>query len=522
MLDQAAARSESPFSFDRLVPPAGLPRVAAGVLLSLLALRWAGIAVDPNSLYADETQYWIWSRELDWGYFSKPPMIAWIIAATTAVFGDGDFGVRFAAPLLHTLTASFLGLTAARLFGRATGAWTAIAYATLPAVWLSASVISTDAALLVFWSLGLYALMRLRDGAGRASAVLLGLAGGLAFLSKYAALYFFIGTALAVLVDAPVRRALVSVNGLIAAALTGLVILPNILWNMSHDFATVGHTAANANWGGPLFRPHKLGEFLTGQLGVFGPALFPALIAACLAAFLAERADAARPRTMLALYVLPILLIVAGQAFISRAHANWAAGAYGAGTILVTAWLLAGPVWRRRVLQGSIALHVAAGVTLATLALSPPLAEEAGMANAFKRVRAWPETAAALTAAVDRTGADAVVFDNRNDFHQMQRYGGAIEAELFMWLRQATAQNHAEDGWPLPEAYPGLMLVASERPREVPLIEQDFARFEPAGEIALPLGDGRERRYQLFIAEGHQRVTRDAAYEAAAAARAAD
>jgi len=519
MLDQAIPRPALSWRLDRLIPPAGTPRLAAGVLLVLLALRWAGIAVDPNALYADETQYWIWSRELDWGYFSKPPMIAWIIAATTFVFGDGDFGVRFAAPLLHSFTAVFLGLAAARLFNRQVGAWTSIVYITLPAVWLSASVISTDAVLLVFWSLGLYALARLRDGAGWGSALALGLAGGFAFLSKYAALYFFIGTALALLADAPTRRALVSAKGVAAAALTGAIILPNLLWNASHDFATVSHTAANANWGGALFNPVELGQFLIDQLGVFGPALFPALLAACIAAARAEAAQAARPRTLLALYVLPILVIVASQAFISRAHANWAAAAYGAGAILTTAFLLAGPIWRRRVLAASVALHTAAGLILASFALSPPLAEEAGLANAFKRVRAWPETAQALAQAVERTGADALVFDNRNDFHQMQRYGGAIEADLYMWLRYASAQNHAEDGWPLPADYPGLMLVASERPREIPLISQDFQRFEPAGEIALPLGGGRERRYVLFLAEGHEPLARDAAYEAAAARR---
>lgn len=513
----APARSAPTLSPALLVPAPGAPRLAATFLLALLALRWTGLAVDPNALYADETQYWIWSRELDWGYFSKPPLIAWIIAATTAVFGDGDFGVRFAAPLLHTFTAVFLGMTAARLFGRETGVWTAALYATLPAVWLSASVISTDAVLLTFWSLGLYCLVRLRDGAGLGTAAVLGLAGGLAFLAKYAAIYFFIGAALAILADRPLRRALVGPRGLLAAAITGALILPNVLWNANHDFATVSHTAANANWQGSLFNFGELTQFLGDQFGVFGPTLFPVLIAACIAAVRTDRKGPARPRLMLALFVLPILLIVAGQAFISRAHANWAAAAYGAGTVLTTGWLMAGPVWRRRLIQGTLAFHLAVGLLLASFALIPGWAESAGVANAFKRVRAWPETAAALAQAVERTGADAVVFDNRNDFHQMQRYGGAIEAEIFMWRRYAGARNHAEAEWPLPLDYPGLILIASERPNEVPVIRRDFAEIEPAGEIALAIGAGRERRYQLFLARGHERVARTDEFEAWAA-----
>ncbi|HCY54966.1 MAG TPA: glycosyl transferase, partial [Oceanicaulis sp.] len=53
--------------------------LAAGLFgLVLLAARIAGLMINPSSLYADETQYWVWSRDLDWGYFSKPPLIAWI------------------------------------------------------------------------------------------------------------------------------------------------------------------------------------------------------------------------------------------------------------------------------------------------------------------------------------------------------------------------------------------------------------------------------------------------------------
>ena len=38
--------------------------------------RTGGIRAE---LYPDEAQYWLWSRTLDFGYFSKPPMVAWTI-----------------------------------------------------------------------------------------------------------------------------------------------------------------------------------------------------------------------------------------------------------------------------------------------------------------------------------------------------------------------------------------------------------------------------------------------------------
>lgn len=490
-------------------------RAAGLVLAGLLVLRLAAIVLDPGQLYADETQYWIWSRNLDWGYFSKPPMIAWIIAATTAVFGNADWAVRLAAPFLHTITAVFLGLTAHRLFGARTGMWTAIGWATLPAVWLSATVITTDAVLMVGWSAGLYCLVRLRDRPEWASAIGLGLAGGFGFLSKYAMIYFLLGTALAILVDRPSRRALLGLKGLAAGLITLAMILPNLLWNAAHDFATVSHTAANANWSGSLFNPGELSEFLLDQLGVFGPAFFPILLVAAVQAFREEALSSPmRRRVMLALYSAPALAIVCVQAFISRAHANWAASAYAAGLVLTIAFLREGPPWRRFVLYGSIGLHTLAGLALMAMAASPPLSESLGVANAFKRVRGWDITAERLTEAFQDSGADALAFDNRNDFHQMQRYATGIDAPLYMWLRHEGPLSHAEQAWPLPEGFTGEVMVVSERPEEIPAIRRDFQRLEPYGEIAVPLGGNRERRYELFLAQGYEREPRTPEYEA--------
>lgn len=314
--------------------------------------------VNPSSLYADETQYWVWSRDLDWGYFSKPPLIARIIAATTAVFGDSDWAVRLAAPLLHTATALLLALSADRLFGRTAAARTFIVWLTLPSVWLSAAVISTDAVLLTCWALALYGFVRLREGAGWSAVIMLGAGMGLGMLAKYAMSYFAAGLILAALLDPVSRRALLQTRLLAAAALAGLIVLPNLIWNWRNDFATVSHTAANANWGGDMFNPGEAASFVIDQLGVFGPAFFVTLVAGVVALARRWRSGQADMRlVVLACFCVPALLVVTGQAFLSRAHANWAASAYAAACVLVVFVLLRGPRWRRWVLAGSVALH---------------------------------------------------------------------------------------------------------------------------------------------------------------------
>src|SRR5208282_6780223 len=82
----------------RLRTPVAL--MLAGVI-AITALRLLWLALQPADLFPDEAQYWVWSQRLALGYYSKPPLVAWLIASTTGVFGDSELAVRLSAPLLH-------------------------------------------------------------------------------------------------------------------------------------------------------------------------------------------------------------------------------------------------------------------------------------------------------------------------------------------------------------------------------------------------------------------------------------
>lgn len=495
-------------SIDRTWLRAGFVFIAALTLARITLL-----ALSPVDLYPDEAQYWVWSQNLDWGYFSKPPLIAWVISASTSLLGVTDFAIRLPSNVFHAFTGLFLLLAGSRLEAPKTGFWAAVIYLTMPGAWLSAGIISTDAILLTFWSGALYALIRLRQTGGWASAVGLGAAVGLGFLAKYAIIYFVIGTGLAIALDPPARRALVSIKGLVAGLIAVGFLLPNMMWNAANDFATVQHTADNANWDGNYFHFDELADFLGAQFIGYGPALFGTLLAGFWLALKRPFAMDGNNRLFLVLFSLPILLVVSAQAFISRAHANWAAATYVAASLLVAIVLMSGRPWRRWMLYASIAVSCMVGIVFTSVAMSPPLAETLGLSNAFKRVRNWEETAMAVAEAANAGDYDGVVFDDRNVFHEMQRYGGGIEPELFMWQRFAAPHNHADQTWPLPLDYAGSVLVVSHRPLDTHRMREDFETFEPAGEIRIPVGGERERVFTLWRAQGHQRVERTPEYE---------
>ncbi|MBA3069395.1 MAG: phospholipid carrier-dependent glycosyltransferase [Hyphomonas sp.] len=497
-----------------LLPRSPEARLTLAILALLLVLRVIAILSSPLNLYADEAQYWRWSQELAWGYYSKPPMIAWIIHAMTALFGDTEWAVRLAAPFLHTVAAGFLFLAGRAMFTAKTGLYAALLYALMPAVTLSSSVLSTDGVLMPFWCAGLYLAWRLRAGGGLATAAALGAALGLGILSKYAMLYFLIGLALACLADAPMRRAVASRGGALAAGVMALLVAPHFAWNAANDFQTVGHTVDNANLGGDLFHPENAITFILDQMGVFGPVSF-GLLAAGLAGWRTAAAGDKAPARWLLCFVVPVLVFILGQAVLSRAHANWAATAYPGASLLVAGWFAS----RHALIRASIGANALIALFFLVVPMLPVGQTRAlGIDNALKRTRGWDQAAEQLFAEAGRVGATAVLVDEREAWHGLDFYGRGRSVPLISWRRYQGPKSFSERV-PLEGAAAGRVLVASLHPGMRPRLRSDFGTFEPAGQIRIPLGVRGNgcpitRVFQLYIASDYNPPERTADWEA--------
>lgn len=527
----------------------------------MLLLRLIALVVSPIQLHGDEAQYWTWSQQLDWGYYSKPPLIAWTIAFTTAIFGDAEWAIRLASPFLHTASAWFIALIGRDLFGTKAGVLAGVIYLTMPGVVLSAGLISTDAILLTCWSGALLALTRLRAGASRRWAVALGLAIGAGLLAKYAMIYFVVGLTLATLIDAPTRKALLTPSGIIAAVLALGTIAPNLAWNAANDFSTVAHTADNANWSADAFHFDELGEFWSDQLAVFGPfTLILTLFAIARLSHVPVQTRA--PLTLLLMFILPPLMIVSGQAFISRAHGNWAAATYVAATVFLAGWAVhrwasgaRKPLWLG-LIAGAVGVNILGGGLFFVAGLNLTLADRLCIATdenpakrttsqatpqsvpqsvreamraykgsdcvgrGFKRVRGWREFAQALRPRIDANGDgvsdySAIMFDNRLVFHDMEYYLREADYPLRMWLRQyPDAKSHAEERAPITPGDSDRVLVASMRPQEHDNLQADFARWRVLDTIIIDRGSAAPLIIDLFEASGFEPLERGPAYEA--------
>jgi len=311
-------------------------RPALAVVGAVTLLRIAALAFDRTDLFVDESQYWLWGQRLDFGYYSKPPLIAWLIRGVTELAGsETPFWVRMPGSVLHGATALILGALAARLFSARAAIWVAVAYVTVPFASLGSLLMSTDTVMAPFFAAALYFWFRAVDEGHAGTALAAGVACGLGFLAKYAAVYFLLGAGLAAVavpqMRAPVRLWLMLLAGFAAT------VSPNVIWNLTHDLTTVEHTMDNVGWvrdsGGTSINPAGLAEFFLSQFAVFGPVLFGVLV------WLWMRPGTPRLRALTA-FSAPVLLLVCGQALLSRAYANWAVATYFAGSLIAVPWLL--------------------------------------------------------------------------------------------------------------------------------------------------------------------------------------
>lgn len=282
----------------------------------------------------DEAYYWDWSRNLSFGYFDHPPMVAWFIYLSTKLFGDTLRGVKFMA-----ITASlFATLYSFRLTKRyVTGTAAQLLF-----ILLSNSVILygigclvavPDIPLILFWSMGLLHAYKFIFEGSRLSWILLGLIIGLGLLSKYIFVLFIISLFIFLICFESHRHLLRSKRLYGALLIAFIVFFPNIVWNFRHHWISVLFQFHHGLGSNSFKRFDFLGEFITGQIGVLSVFPFVVLFMALVSEL---RNSFHRPKKgfLILFFVVPFLFF-AVTSLQKRVEANWASPAYISGLVLV-------------------------------------------------------------------------------------------------------------------------------------------------------------------------------------------
>ncbi|HLO77366.1 MAG TPA: glycosyltransferase family 39 protein [Magnetospirillum sp.] len=469
--------------------------LAFGLIAAVTLVRVIVLALAPPNLSFDEAQYWAWAQTIQLGYYSKPPMVAWAIAATTALFGEGEGAIKLGSTLAHGGTAVLVALLGRALFGRAVGAWSGAAWIAMPAVSLSAVMITTDPFLLFFWAAALLALVEApRLGAGpNRWWVVLGLALGLGLLSKYA-MAFFLGCLALWLAWDKAARPLAKARGLwLAVGLGVLIYLPNLIWNASNGFVSYVHTKDNANLKGDLFNPDKLAEFLAGQFGVFGPIMAVALVMGLVAAL---RKGADSRLRLLTAFSLPVLVLMVAESLASRANANWSAPAYVAGTVLAT-WLIASR--RPLLLKVSLALHLLIMGSMYGLDAARTVVDF--KFDPEKRIKGWDRVGERVSAVLAAHPGARLLADERKVLATLVYYVRPHPFDAVKWNPSGRIRDHFDQTTRL-EPGPGELIYVTELPDLPGDMRDHFAAADKIEDITIPLHHDYARRLSVWRLAG--------------------
>lgn len=486
-------------------------RRTLGLIAGLALFRVLYLALDPFDLVHDEAYYWDWSRQLDYGYYSKPPMIAWIIGLSTRLLGNSEFAVRLPAALLGTGSLLFVFLLAKRMYHAQVGFWAALLVAMTPGNAAMSLLMTIDSPFLFFWSAAMYAFWRLLERKEDrwwwliATTVLI----GLGLLTKQTMVGLLVFGGLFVLLSKEDRFEAIR-PGLYVCAVGALLFLaPVIYWNYQHDWITLQHTSEHfqAEPVSALRRVAISLEFVVGLFGVISPVTFFLYLAVGAFGLAAFRQVGRRERFLLCLSALPMLLVI-GLSLKQRLELNWPAPFFGAGIILVAAWAL-GHVslprlglkpgeWRLRLAASAGAVCLA--VTYAIPFVLTPMGLNGSPVDVIVRLRGWQELG-------EKVGSEVATQEEAPP-EMIVTAGRAIASELAFYMPQHpkvylwdtnTVPLSQYDVWGGPQGEGRDYLLVTYRDQEVPApLRLAFESLTPLPDVEVEVGPNRKHAVTVY------------------------
>ncbi|WP_291511819.1 glycosyltransferase family 39 protein [Acidithiobacillus sp.] len=391
---------------DRVLPKilAESPLLWLGLAL-LVGVHYALILWGPFGISGDEAQYWLWSRHLAWGYYTKSPLIAGILALSTLLAGNSLLAVRLFAPIFALALAGVAYLFAREVHGEpAPARLAALWMACIPVYFLGGLVMTTDVPMLLLWLLALWAFWRAIVCEQRWAWLLAGTAVGLGLQAKYNLGVLPAAVLVTLLGHGSGRRQLRTPWPWLGVVVALLILAPNLRWNSQHGWATVLATWGNVTGGQGGWS--SWWSFLGGQIGVLG--VLPFFLLAVL--LWRERRSWPAGRSAVLVWISLITWVFyALKSLSGQVDANWPIAAY-LGLIIWAAGPLSRAPWRQWALASLAVctLLIATVLALPQLhALGVPLPSKWYVP--FKQTRGWRELAAAAQDRLERAQPAFVV-----------------------------------------------------------------------------------------------------------------
>lgn len=314
-----------------------------------------------------DAYYFFYSQHPALSYFDHPPMIAYILRLFTLMLGNNIIAIKFADSLVTLLTLIvFYKLAQCFLGIRQLKKAVLLLISTLMVAILSL-VTTPDAPLLLFWALSLYLLYHAIFLNRPVYWLWAGLSMGLAFDSKYTAIFLPAGLLLFLLVAAPYRRYFASKWFWLSVIIFLIVVSPVVIWNAENHFASFKFQSTSRM--SPSTGIHLQLKYFFGLIGhqllVVGPVLLLLLIGFTYRIFKKYKFSIfqmAPERLFLLCFFLPLVISFTLLSFLFWVKLNWLMPAYLSAIIWASVYIR--DKWVNYQLIFSFAVHVLMAVEI--------------------------------------------------------------------------------------------------------------------------------------------------------------
>lgn len=522
-MTQFLSRALNPAEFHPAANPGAwsdAKRVIAGATLIRLMLG----AVIP--LFPDEAYYWDWSRQLAFGYFDHPPVLAWLIRAGTLAFGHTPLGVRLVPILAGTGCALAVAYAARSLAGDAAARLAAILFVVMPLVAAGSVLATPDAPMLCAAAWALYAVLRALGLPARADEpadptaaprpvvwwLVAGAAIGIAMASKYTSVLVPVAVAAAFIVHGRLQNRFGEAGPYLAVCLAACLLAPVLAWNALNDWVSfrfqLAHGLGEARGGGAAVLNREL-ALVGGQVGLVSPIVFWFVVRAVRDAM---RFSEEGFRLVLGMTVLVPLAFFVYSATRRSVEANWPAVAWIGGIMLLATDLPQSPrqrAWLGRgiVLAALLSVIVCLHAVVPVIPLPAPRDQ---VAKAF----GWD----LLAASVDRKRAALRLrpgADSATIFVAAERYQDASELAFHLgdhprvFSLNLTGRANQYDLWPqfrdvAPTGATLVLVLDDQRdePRVIRKLTCCFVRIDESDGVSLMRRSSVITRKRIWILSG--------------------
>jgi hypothetical protein len=213
----------------------------AGALLAGLSaakLLIHALLANRYGYFRDELYFLDCGRHLDWGYVDHAPLIG--LVARFALFLGGSLpALRVFPAVAGAALVALTGLIAWRLGGgRFAQGLAGLAVIVMPIYLGMDSILTMNAFEPLFWMGCVYLLIRIMQSGQSRLWIPFGILAGLGLMNKHSTAFFLLAVGVGLLLS-PERRELRKPWPWLALAVAFLIFLPNLWWQLQHDFPTL-------------------------------------------------------------------------------------------------------------------------------------------------------------------------------------------------------------------------------------------------------------------------------------------